>query len=122
MDQDLVDQVIETANKVVGTGAIGPNMHGNVSIRVPGEDEMYFTGGSSMRTTRATWSCASVWTVRCARARCRRPITDSCPVSARKTAARLTSRARKTTTPDTSRYRALCSWLRLLDSNQRPGG
>ncbi|MFC6237971.1 class II aldolase/adducin family protein [Longivirga aurantiaca] len=49
MDRDLVDQVIETANRVAGSGAIGPNMHGNVSVRVPGEDEFYFTGGPSMR-------------------------------------------------------------------------
>ena len=49
MDHDIVDDVIETANRVVSSGAIGPNLHGNVSIRVPGEDEMYFTGGTSMR-------------------------------------------------------------------------
>jgi L-ribulose-5-phosphate 4-epimerase len=48
MDRDLVDHVIETAAKVVASGAIGSNMHGNVSIRVPGEDEMYFTAGTDM--------------------------------------------------------------------------
>lgn len=49
MDRDLVDQVIETAARLAASGAIGPNMHGNVSIRVPDEDAMYFTAGTSMR-------------------------------------------------------------------------
>lgn len=49
MDADLVDRVIETASRVASSGAIGANMHGNVSIRVPGADEMYFTAGTSMR-------------------------------------------------------------------------
>jgi L-fuculose-phosphate aldolase len=49
MDMDLVDQVIDVAHRVVASGAISANGHGNVSIRVPGADEMYFTGGSSLR-------------------------------------------------------------------------
>jgi len=49
MDRDLVDQVIDTAAKVAASGAIGGNMHGNVSIRVDASDEMYFTAGTSMR-------------------------------------------------------------------------
>ena len=49
MDRDLVDQVIDTAAKVAASGAIGGNMHGNVSLRVDGADEMYFTAGTSMR-------------------------------------------------------------------------
>lgn len=49
MDRDLVDQVIETAARLAASGAIGTNMHGNVSLRVPGEDAMYFTAGTSMR-------------------------------------------------------------------------
>ena len=49
MDSSLVDAVIDTANKVVASGAISANAHGNVSLRVPGEDEMYFTGGPSLR-------------------------------------------------------------------------
>lgn len=49
MDWDLVSQVIDVAGKVVTSGAISTNGHGNVSLRVPGEDEMYFTGGSSLR-------------------------------------------------------------------------
>lgn len=48
MDLDLVDQVIDTAHRIASSGAIGPNMHGNVSIR-SGADEMYFTAGTSMR-------------------------------------------------------------------------
>jgi L-fuculose-phosphate aldolase len=49
MDSDMVNQVIEVANKVVASGAISANGHGNVSLRVAGEDEMYFTGGPSLR-------------------------------------------------------------------------
>ena len=49
MDRDLVDQVIETAQRVVASGAISANGHGNVSLRVPGADEMYFTAGPSLR-------------------------------------------------------------------------
>lgn len=49
MDKDLVDQVIDTARRVVAGGAITANGHGNVSIRVPGAEEMYFTAGPSLR-------------------------------------------------------------------------
>lgn len=49
MERDLVDQVVDTAARLAASGAIGPNMHGNVSLRVPGADEMYFTAGTSMR-------------------------------------------------------------------------
>ena len=49
MDKDLVDQVVETALRVVASGAISSNGHGNVSVRVPGADEMYFTAGASLR-------------------------------------------------------------------------
>jgi L-ribulose-5-phosphate 4-epimerase len=48
MDRDLVDQVVETATRVASSGAIGPNMHGNVSIRAADSDEMYFTAGTDM--------------------------------------------------------------------------
>jgi L-ribulose-5-phosphate 4-epimerase len=49
MDKKLVDQVVETAQRVVASGAISANGHGNVSIRVPDSDEMYFTAGPSLR-------------------------------------------------------------------------
>lgn len=49
MDKDLVDQVIETAQRVIASGAISANGHGNVSIRVPGAAEMYFTAAPSLR-------------------------------------------------------------------------
>jgi L-ribulose-5-phosphate 4-epimerase len=49
MNKDLVDQVVETAARVVASGAISANGHGNVSVRVPGADEMYFTAGASLR-------------------------------------------------------------------------
>ncbi len=49
MDKDLAGQVVETAGRVVASGAISANGHGNVSIRVPGSDEMYFTAGPSLR-------------------------------------------------------------------------
>jgi L-fuculose-phosphate aldolase len=49
MDKDLADQVVEVAARVVASGAISANGHGNVSLRRPGADEMYFTAGSSLR-------------------------------------------------------------------------
>jgi L-fuculose-phosphate aldolase len=49
MDTYLAEQVVETAARVVASGAISHNGHGNVSIRVPGADEMYFTAGPSLR-------------------------------------------------------------------------
>ena len=49
MDQDLAEQVVEIAARVVASGAISANGHGNVSLRVPGAEEMYFTAGPSLR-------------------------------------------------------------------------
>src|ERR1039458_3597055 len=49
MDHDIVEQVVDVARRVVASGAISANAHGNVSLRVAGEDEIYFTGGSSLR-------------------------------------------------------------------------
>jgi L-ribulose-5-phosphate 4-epimerase len=49
MDKDLVDQLIDVAQRVVASGAISANGHGNVSLRVAGTQEMYFTAGPSLR-------------------------------------------------------------------------
>jgi L-ribulose-5-phosphate 4-epimerase len=49
MDQELAGQVAEIAQRVVASGAISANGHGNVSVRVPGAEEMYFTAGPSLR-------------------------------------------------------------------------
>jgi len=49
VDKNMVDQVIDVAQRIVASGAISANGHGNVSLRVPGTDEMYFTGGPSLR-------------------------------------------------------------------------
>jgi L-fuculose-phosphate aldolase len=49
MDADLAGQVVDIAARVVASGAISANGHGNVSVRVPGADEMYFTAGPSLR-------------------------------------------------------------------------
>ena len=49
MDAGLVDQVVDIAQRVVASGAISANGHSNVSVRVPGADEMYFTAGPSLR-------------------------------------------------------------------------
>ena len=49
MDMDLAEQVVEVAARVVASGAISANGHGNVSLRVPGSDEMYFTAAPSLR-------------------------------------------------------------------------
>jgi L-ribulose-5-phosphate 4-epimerase len=48
VDANLVDQVLDAAARVVAGGAISPNGHGNVSVRVPGADEMYFTSAPSL--------------------------------------------------------------------------
>lgn len=49
MDKDLAEQVVDVASRVTASGAISANAHGNVSLRVPGSDEMYFTAGPSLR-------------------------------------------------------------------------
>jgi L-fuculose-phosphate aldolase len=49
MDADFVNQVIDVAQRVVASGAISANGHGNVSLRVPGADEIYFTAGPLLR-------------------------------------------------------------------------
>jgi L-ribulose-5-phosphate 4-epimerase len=49
MDKDLADQVVDIAQRVVASGAISANGHGNVSVRVPGAAEIYFTAGPSLR-------------------------------------------------------------------------
>jgi hypothetical protein len=49
MDKDLAEQVAGIAARVVASGAISANGHGNVSVRVPGTEEMYFTAGPSLR-------------------------------------------------------------------------
>ena len=50
MDKDSADQVVDIAQRVVASGAISANGHGNVSVRVPGAREMYFTAGPSLRS------------------------------------------------------------------------
>jgi L-ribulose-5-phosphate 4-epimerase len=49
MDKDLAGQVVDIARRVIASGAISANGHGNVSVRVPGAEEMYFTAGPSLR-------------------------------------------------------------------------
>jgi L-ribulose-5-phosphate 4-epimerase len=48
MDPAYVDQLIETTRRVLASGAIGANGHGNVSLRVAGADEMYFTSTATL--------------------------------------------------------------------------
>ncbi len=48
MERDLVDQVLDAAVRVVASGAISTNGHGNISLRVPGAEEMYFTAAPSL--------------------------------------------------------------------------
>ena len=52
MDSSLVDQVIATANAIVAGGAISANGHGNVSIRTPDADELYYTAAPSLKGLR----------------------------------------------------------------------
>ena len=54
MDADFVNQLIDVAQRVVASGAISANGHGNVSLRVPDSDEMYFTAGPSLRNHAAS--------------------------------------------------------------------
>jgi L-ribulose-5-phosphate 4-epimerase len=49
MHKGLAAQVADIAQRVVASGAISSNGHGNVSVRVPGAQEMYFTAGPSLR-------------------------------------------------------------------------
>jgi L-ribulose-5-phosphate 4-epimerase len=49
VDKDLAGQVADIAQRVVASGAISANGHGNVSVRAPGAEEMYFTAGPSLR-------------------------------------------------------------------------
>ncbi len=49
MDKEFVNQVVDVAQRVVASGAISANGHGNVSLRVADSDEMYFTAGPSLR-------------------------------------------------------------------------
>src|SRR6202040_1675606 len=49
MEKDLAEQVADIAQRVASSGAISANGHGNVSVRVPGAAEMYFTAGPSLR-------------------------------------------------------------------------
>jgi len=48
VDRVLVDQLIDATQRVLASGAIGANGHGNLSIRVPGAEEMYFTSASTL--------------------------------------------------------------------------
>src|ERR1700745_1143203 len=49
MDKELAGQGADIAQRVFAGGAIFVNGHGNVSVRVPGAEEMYFTAGPSLR-------------------------------------------------------------------------
>ena len=46
---DLRRQLLETAARVNSSGLLSMSGHGNLSLRVPGKDEMLFTAGGSLR-------------------------------------------------------------------------
>jgi L-ribulose-5-phosphate 4-epimerase len=48
MDEYLIHQIVETAARLRGGGVVTPNGHGNISLRVPGAEEMYFTSAPSL--------------------------------------------------------------------------
>lgn len=52
MDRDLVSQVVATAAAVVASGAISANGHGNISVRVGGAEEMYYTSAPTLNGLR----------------------------------------------------------------------
>jgi L-fuculose-phosphate aldolase len=45
---DLRTQLVETARAIVRSGAISMSGHGNISVRVPGKDEILFTAAGSL--------------------------------------------------------------------------
>jgi len=49
VDKSLVEQMLASAAAVVASGAISANGHGNVSLRVHGAEEMYFTSAPSLK-------------------------------------------------------------------------
>jgi L-fuculose-phosphate aldolase len=48
VDPHYIDGLIDATRRLLASGAIGANGHGNVSLRVAGADEMYFTSASSL--------------------------------------------------------------------------
>ena len=48
MDPHYVDSLIDATRRVIASGAIGNFGHGNMSLRVTGADEMYFTSAPSL--------------------------------------------------------------------------
>jgi L-fuculose-phosphate aldolase len=47
--KDLRQELLETARRVTASGVLSLSGHGNLSLRVPGRDEMLFTAGGSLR-------------------------------------------------------------------------
>ncbi len=45
---DLKQQLIETCEAVVRSGALSISGHGNISLRVPGKDQILFTAGGTL--------------------------------------------------------------------------
>jgi L-ribulose-5-phosphate 4-epimerase len=48
MDGQLIDQIVKTAARLTAGGVVTPNGHGNISVRVPDADEMYFTSAPTL--------------------------------------------------------------------------
>jgi L-fuculose-phosphate aldolase len=46
---DLRSELVATARRVVESGVLSLSGHGNISLRVPGRDEVLFTSGGSLR-------------------------------------------------------------------------
>src|SRR5256885_8403945 len=47
--KDLRLELLETARRVTESGVLSLSGHGNLSLRVPGRDEILFTAGGSLR-------------------------------------------------------------------------
>lgn len=45
---ELKQQVVDTANAIVQTGTLSISGHGNISMRIPGRDEILFTAGGAL--------------------------------------------------------------------------
>jgi L-ribulose-5-phosphate 4-epimerase len=46
---DLRSELLDTARRATASGVLSLSGHGNLSLRVPGRDEMLFTAGGSLR-------------------------------------------------------------------------
>ena len=69
LTDSLRNQLYETVHGVLATHAISGSGHGNVSIRIPGRDEMFFTNPPSLNGFDASGIARAAWTGSCLKER-----------------------------------------------------